>query len=535
MLVGRGGAKTTTMRARELVKLTTLPKQRLGYAATTADHARELNWDKFIEACDAYGLRSNVTNVVSKEPDLYFLDAKMRVTCLRTGSVLRMRGVEDKRDAGRFRGFPLAELDIDECGEFSHDVLDYLANTCVAPRLGEALSIRYLDDIGAEIEITQGGCLVMGSTPPAILGGEFYEVTREGSPRHRRFSDREKPEFANWKGYSSHDWNNEDVYKLPEARKLWPALVANWEEALVEKAEKGWEDDHPTWQREYKGIWSADNTATVFRFKPHKDGKPWNEWDPLGVDGQKLDLLEQLKVAIAALPKDDDGKPFEWYFVDPMDMGTRDPFALNVFAFAPADPLRRKIHVLGFERVGMYAKLIAELLLGPELSLDKPTGVRSVIGWPAGTVMDADQATIDELANVYGIRVTKADRKPDTKFGAIELVNGDLVEGRMWILKGSALARQMSTLQWKPDDNGFLREDKAQANHSTDTAIYGRRLIEHLFDTGVVEREGSAKPEYVDPMGLGTPSEPMTSSRDQYEGLYSDPGYYDSDGWGNTR
>ena len=62
-----------------------------------------------------------------------------------------MRGVEDKRDAGRFRGFPQAEMDIDEVGEFPPELVDYLANTCVAPRLGESLSIRYLDDIGESL------------------------------------------------------------------------------------------------------------------------------------------------------------------------------------------------------------------------------------------------------------------------------------------------------------------------------------------------------------------------------------------------
>jgi len=545
MLVGRGGAKTTTMRARELIKLTSLKKQRLSYAATTADHARELNWDKFIETLEAYGLRSNVTNIVSKEPDFYLVDAKMRATCLRTGSVLRMRGVEDKRDAGRFRGFPQAEMDIDEVGEFPPELVDYLANTCVAPRLGEALSLRYLDDLGEDIEITQGGCIVLGSTPPPVLLGEFYEVTRDGSDRHRRYADRDKPEYKDWKGYSSHDWNNEDVYLLPNARKLWPALVANWEEALIEKAEKKWSDKHPTWQREYKGRWSSDNTATVFSYLPQitgeeaaaagvPDGSDWNQWNPHGE--QYLGGLLGLTAALEALPKDESGRPFEWHFVLEMDSGgTRDPFACNVFAIAPRDQLRRMLHVFGFEQMTMHAKPIAELLFGPEAvkrilrgeAAEPYGGLLAVIGWPDASTFDADQNLIDELAKVYGFQCKKANRAADYKFGAIELVNGDLIDGRIWVLKGSPLEKQMSVLQWKPDANDILREDKAQANHSTDTLIYGRLDVQLLFETGVVVAE-TTKPAYVDPMGLGPGIDTMPE-RDEFAGLISGHDYDDSD------
>jgi hypothetical protein len=59
LLVGRGGAKTTTMRVRALLKVLLLPNQYVGYAATSADQARELNWDPIKRVCEAYGIRSN--------------------------------------------------------------------------------------------------------------------------------------------------------------------------------------------------------------------------------------------------------------------------------------------------------------------------------------------------------------------------------------------------------------------------------------------------------------------------------------------
>ena len=533
--VGRGGAKTTTERARAIIKLISLRRQKIGYAAGSKEQARLLNWNKFTEACEAYEIRTTTTNVVSKQPDLHLLESSMTATCLRTGSAYHLRGVEDRADAEKFRGYPQAEFQVDEAGSMRPELLEYLVDTCVAPRLGEALALppgwlEFLaghDDLEAlpEWVETRGGTIIMASTPPSLLRGIFYEATREGSPEHRRYAERHRPEYAGWLGYSSHAWTLQDVVGLPDAGERFPALVANWRTALLEKQRKGWADDHPTWMREYLGLWSADNTSTVFRFRPHVDGQPWNQWDPFA--DRPIDGLPGLKAAIAKLPQEVGA----WHYVVAMDMGSRDPFALNVFAFAPRDPARRLIHVHAFERQGLFAKPIAERLLGPELDATKPRGILGVIGWPDGMIMDSDQPTIDELKNVYGLQVKKAERKMDYKYGAIELVNGDLLEGRIWIIKGSPLAKQIAELQWRPDEYGNPREDKAQANHSTDTLIYARRLVANLFESGLVEAEGmgAAPPPqaYSDPQGLDGSS---ATDEDGYGSLLASADY--DDPWG---
>ncbi len=528
--VGRGGAKTTTERARAIIKLICLPKQRIGYAATSADQARELNWDKIKDVCENYDIRSQPGAAWSSgsgkkakaaEPDVTFLDTKMVMTCLRTGSIYRLRGVEDKRDAEKFRGFPMAEFQIDEAGSFPPELLEYLVDQCVSPRLGEALALPPMNDNGeflAEFgDHLRGGCMVIASTPPTNLRGIFYEITRDGSDRHRPYSKRHAPEYADWAGFSSHYWTLKDVVDLPNADD-YPALQALWKKALKKKAEKGWGDDNPIWMREYLGLWSADNTTMVFRYRAHvevandngeKSLVDWNQWSPHGplyVEG-----IEGLRMALAALPKNDKGKPMQWLHAFGADTGgTRDPFALNIGSFSPQDPGRRVMHTFGFERIGMYGRLIAQLMLGEDESqkngccpADRPGGLIGLTGWPVGAVMDGDQNLIDELANVYGLRFTKAIKLAEYKFGAVELVNGDLVEGFHKILKGSPLEKQMQTLQWKPDDFGNNREDKAQANHSTDTWIYLRRLIAHLFESGSIANEIPRKSEaYEDPQGL---------------------------------
>jgi hypothetical protein len=547
MIVGRGGAKTTTMRARGLIKLLWLRNQRVGFAATSADHARELNWDKLIETLENYGIRTT-----GEDPDMTLLDSKMRLTCRRTGSVYRCRGIEDRKDAERFRGFPMAEFDADECGSWPPELFQYSLEKCVSPRLGEALTLPPglleflltwdpddedgLDDFLEPVvwEDCRGGVICVGSTPPEYLRGEFYDITREGGTRHRPYEKRKEPEFANWLGYSSHTWEMTQVYDLPNARKLYPALVYNWEEALREKAEKGWSDDHPTWMREYRGKWAADNTDTVFKYRPHLDGKEWNQWNPIGHVPKTLDDLR----AVLKILTDRYG---DVRHVVQLDEGFKDPFACNVYSFSPRDPERTIWHTFPFERTGMYARPIAELLLGTDevqqmlatgRVSQKYGGIFGALGsWPDGVGMDGDDSTLAELEKVYGIRMVKSDRKPDAKLGRIELVNGDLVDGRIKILKDSPLEKQIAVLQWKDDDFGQKKEDKAQSNHSTDTLADGRKLIAHLFEGGLVVQD--AKPQstsYKDPQGLGTGIGPDVDTEIE-QGLLSPAEWTDDEDW----
>jgi hypothetical protein len=239
----------------------------------------------------------------------------------------------------------------------------------------------------------------------------------------------------------------EDIITLPNAKKLYPSSVELWAEALIEKRDNKWSDDNPIWRREYRAEWAADNTLRVFgafRAAP-RDGKPWNVWDPF--DGQGLiEGVAGLRIAIAKLKKLHP-EFTDWRFVVTKDQGHKDPFACNPFAFSPHDPLRRKWQVMSFERMGMgYGKPIAELLIG-EQEVDTfvktdvfPTKYGGVFGalggWPDGMIMDTDNALLEDLKNVYGIKTEKADKKPDYKKGAIELVNGEFTDGRIIVLEG---------------------------------------------------------------------------------------------------
>lgn len=502
ILVGRGGGKTTSLRARALIKLTSIRRGRLVYIATTRTQAEELMWEPLKASIEFYGLSDEFT----------FNESKLRVTCKRTGATYRLVGADNKKEIEKLRGQPFDEVQIDEAASFPPELLDALLDRIVGPRIGE-----------------RNGVIVLAGTPGHILRGPFYDATRigataeDGTAIHRPYADRDLPEWAEFDGWSSHAWSLEDVVKLPEAAERFIALVNLWAKALRTKKRKGWSDTNPIWLREYLGRWAADDTTHVFAYRPHLvlevDGKEvsqsWNQWDPARAGALQL----------AVLPKA--GGP--WHAVIAMDKGFHDEFAVNAYVFSPTDPDKNVFHVFAFEQTKMHARPLAELLLGDARDHLKPAGLIGALGgWPDGMIADADDAFLLELANVYGLKVVKAKKERDYKAGAIELTNGDLVDGRIKVLKGSPLEKQLQSLQWKENAFGLRQEDKSQANHSTDTLIYGRRLIADLFEAGVVDQEADAAAKPAIDRGF----EPHDLRGDRHvdlESLLAEPEFDESD------
>jgi hypothetical protein len=466
LLVGRGGAKTTTMRARTTIKMVSIQRARMAYVATSRPEAERLNWEPLKELIDGLG-----------EMDHFeFAEQKMRCVCKRTGATVQFFGADDKREINKLRGQPFNEFQVDEAASHDPTLLETMLVRAVGPRLGE-----------------RNGCIVLGGTPGHVLHGLFYDVTRPGSEISRPYSERDAPEFADWIGWSFHAWDVPKILETPGAADKYKALSLNWAAALEEKKRQGWGDDNPIWLREYLGRWAADNTTTMYGYVPHgPDGQPFNQWDPL--EGEKLEGVAALKAAIAKLPPE----RTDWLYGYGQDLGTRDPYALNVFAFSPTDPLRRLFHVYGFGERKMYARRIAELLIGTEAvamamrgeTYDEVAGLFGVTGWPVAIVADLaglGETLVDELSNVYGIRTKSAEKKG--KLGAIEVFNGDLADGRMFILAGSELEKQLLTLQWKPDEYGNPREDRSARNDHADAATYIRTELGIMFAAALGKKE----------------------------------------------
>lgn len=444
-LTGRGGGKTTAVRVRYVRRMQKVPKARTLYIATTRDQAAEFMWEPLKELCDRFQIQAR------------FAEQKLKCT-FKNKSFLRLVGADDKKEVEKQRGQPFHEVWIDESASHPAPILEALLFKIIGPRLGDF-----------------GGMLGMVGTPGHILKGRFYDATRNGSSIHRKWEDRDKPEYKDFSGWSFHKWN------LLDGAPYVPALARLWAEALIEKADNKWSDDNPIWRREYLGEWAADDTENVYKYRPHlDDGTPWNEWNPQVDRWGFADLAKEFP------------KFKEWHYTYGMDLGHSDPFALEILAWCPYDPEKRLFHVYEYVKTGMYAKTIAEHLTGKDYvqrllagklgGAEEPGGVLGHTGWPEAIWADTaglGEMVLDELSKVYGIQATAAEKK--NKFDAIELFNGDLIDGRVKVLANSKLAEQLGSLQWAVDDFGKLKEDKAQANHSTDAAIYARRGASHMW------------------------------------------------------
>lgn len=459
-LVARGGGKTTGVKTRILKRMLSTPKARCVFIATSRSQGEELMWSSLKDTADKLELNCR------------FFEQKLRMVLYDNGSTLRIVGADDKREIEKLRGMPFHEVCIDEGASYDRVLLERLVYRIIGPRMGDF----------------PNSSLTIIGTPGHLFSGVFYDVTRPGSDISRPYEDRKKPEYKDWLRWSSHRWT------LKDGAPYVPAMKNLWKEALIEKEANGWSDENPVWRREYLGQWAADDTERMFKYRPHDEaGNQYNQWNP------KKD-----RNGMAILPEGHD-----WRYVYGMDMGHSDPFALEVFAYSMQD--RTLYHVYEFNQKGMYAQTIAKQLIGDELDSDNPRGVVGATGWP--DAMDADMshlggAMLDELRNVYGIHINPAERKH--KHDAIELFNGDLIDGRIKVLKGSILEQQLLHLQWDTDDYGNLKEPKSERNDATDAAIYARRRAHHQFS-------GDA-----DPIVVKTAAQMQVEQEEEAAGLKTD-------------
>lgn len=427
-LVARRAGKTTGGRARFVRRMLRQKKAQCVYIALTRPHAEELMWAPLKDLAEQLGLEAT------------FNETKMKMTLRRNGAELQLVGADDKREIEKLRGRKFHEAGIDEGASHPRSLLESLILRILGPALADF----------------RGPLWIVG-TPGHVLSGTFYDATRPGSDISRLYADRDLPEFRDWQRWSKHAWSLEDNTAQPQL----------WEEALREKEANNWSDENPIWRREYIGLWAADDTEYVYRFRSHTDdGKPWNIWTPEA----------KTKENPFGLP----GK-HRWSYVYGIDFGSGgtkrepgeaikkgDPFALQILAFSETTPeLYQAYEYVSPTRlhVTAVAKLVERLI---EIT-GHPDGIVGDIAGSGGMILD-------ELRDVHGIPIEAAEKK--SKNDAIELLNSDLVDGLFKALPGSAFVEQAQHLQW--DETG-LKENKGQRNDALDATIYARRKARHQF------------------------------------------------------
>ena len=184
------------------------------YLSLTRESAFEIMWPVMQELAEKH------------EAPCEFVESKLLVTYLPTGSRLRMMGADQKNFIKRIKGKKHPGIAVDEIQDFgSHaeSLIDDVLTPCMTD---------YADS-----------WLALTGTPGPIPAGYWYEVTEKG-----RF------------GYEGHRWTLFDNPYLPDPHAFVEEL----------KRRREWPADHPTLLREWLNRWVLDLESLWIRYRKEK-------------------------------------------------------------------------------------------------------------------------------------------------------------------------------------------------------------------------------------------------------------------------
>ncbi|HET7040343.1 MAG TPA: terminase family protein, partial [Gemmatimonadales bacterium] len=347
---------------------------------------------------------------------------------LPNGSTVSLTGAENRAEIEKLRGPAYHGAIVDECKSFNAVVFHELV----------------FDVLGPALKKDRGPLLIIG-TPGEVLQGPFYEATQQPAPVvkgkplnrwafHRGEPVPDQPREATWE---LHTWTQEDNTAVPHL----------WEEGLKEKAEAGWSDDHPTWRREYLGEWVAGDSVIVYRYRADR-----HDYDPDGPGPW--------------------GLPHQgpWRLVMGIDLGSKDPSAVVVWAYSENDPAlwevysEKRQHQNGRQIAEWVAQVEAELGQAPEARVVDQAGLALMF--------------VDTLAEDYGLVLEPAEKRE--KLDHIAVFNTDLDQWpnpRIRTRRGSVLGDELAGNRWLESSLGTERrkEDPRTPNDLCDAALYAFR------------------------------------------------------------
>lgn len=215
-LCTRRAGKTNGLARRYKIAMDKFPGSLSRYIALTRDSAKDIMWPVLQEMDENFHWKAK------------FTESNLTMT-LPNGSMLRLYGADMKNFRRRLRGVACPAVGIDESQEFvSEDLEDLIDN----------ISVPSLADYGNE------GWLAVLGTPGVIPRGLFYDITE------------------NKKGaYSIHKWSIHDNPYMPNSHEFIAKL----------KARNEWDDNNPSYLREYCGRWELDLQSLLIQYDPNKN------------------------------------------------------------------------------------------------------------------------------------------------------------------------------------------------------------------------------------------------------------------------
>jgi hypothetical protein len=437
----RAGKSTTAIRYM-LIVACRVPNANIQFITLTNKKARKEIWPDLKRTCRKFDLKAQ-------------FNEQMLAVRFPNGSSISLEGCENASEIDKFRGsdggYDLVV--IDECKSFAADMFKELLSESLVPALADRM-----------------GTLMIIGTPGRFLSGPFYDITSHKAFEVKFRRDDEtgeeyrgctsKPfedEGEAWVGirwaWSFHRWYTKDNIAKPHI----------WREQLAEKKKNGWDNDEPIWRREYQGEWVADDSGYVYAYLSER-----NDWEPgTGEDCNEFGLPIE----------------HEWVYVEGSDLGFDDEFAIEVVAWSPTTQTFY-LGVYEFTMPGMDVPAMAKAYTASE----EKFGTFHARCGDRGGLGKTIFATLD---NQYAIDIEPAEKHEKRDYQ--ELLNSELRSGRAKVRKGSKLARQMASLQWKAD--GKTEDKDSSPKDACDAALYSWRYIYSAYSKPAPQklRPGSAE------------------------------------------
>lgn len=405
-LCGRRGGKTTGIAGWLYGGMVDKPGTRQVYIGLSRGLARQILWDNImVKMVKEYGLPLRET---TRDGHLIIQHAN--------GSSLWIAGCNDKREIDKFRGQPFFRVNIDEAQGFPDELLQLLVEDAIEPALG---------DYDGQIALT--------GTPSPIDVGYFHGATTGTSPgwsHHHHWDVRANPHFA-----------------------------ARAEEYLAQvRANHGWSEDHPTYQREYLGRWVHDASALIYPFT-HET----NSWTPAGEEFYGLNPAA------------------EWSFGLGIDLGYSEGAKTLAFTLAAAQRATGNGYLLrSYLKDRMYPGKLAAYCQ------DMRERVRNVTGCHLRIVVDEGGLGGGWTEQMEALGVTCEAAEKSNKRAYQEYVGGLISTGQ---LKANypACADLLSEARKLQFDDDSGKEDERFRRHCCDSMLY---IVRALFPKYAPETQG---------------------------------------------
>lgn len=379
-ICGRRAGKTYGVASWLVLGALASPESLSLYIHLTRMEAKRTIWQTFRSLDKAFNIGGTF-----READLEYH--------LPNGSYIQVTGCPDSTHIDTYRGKGYKRVAIDEAASFP----SYLT------RLIEEVLLPALADHQGE--------LVLIGTPAVSPVGYLYDVA-----------------VGHVQGWSSsHHWTMVDNPHLPHAQ----------DEIRDMLARRGWTREHPTFRREWLGLWVADLGMLVYHaFSPEKS-------------------------LVDALP--DDLGP--WQYVLGIDLGASEAKPTTAYALlAYSDRCRTAFVIETKGEAGATPSSIADQIRRYDATYQLEAIVADAGALGAGYVR--------ELRERHRLPVEPADKV--NKRGYIELLNGDLAINLKLLRSGtSALQAEMAVLPWSDDTK--TTEKRGVPNHHCDATLYAWR------------------------------------------------------------